>query len=209
MNKIEREYITRPQFVEMVVLQEELNEKYSGKSWRKTVPMGKIMSAFFTEYSEFLAEIETKWLWYKKEPNFDKSKAIYELIDVIHFGLTLCLCRHSVNEIEALLSSDPNLGPYIYGHADDEMCKINRSVNRFIWAVDNDNLEYMIIGMSNIIKSGADLLDLEEYSIFDYYKIKNNRNHQRVDGGILDGKYNKNNESELKDIYEYVERNIP
>lgn len=181
----------------MFDMQEILNVKYNGPDWRLEVPMGKLKIAFLEECSEFTSELESDWKWYKnKDAKYNRQAALFELVDSIHFAMSLVLHRHAANVMRATLKW--KFDPKMYGKVDDEYNYYVRSITRFLIACDNNNLDDMIIGILNMCETGGALFGCSPGEIYLAYCMKNQRNHLRVEGGVMTGDYDKSKELELK-----------
>lgn len=189
VNKVE--ILTPEQLFNMFDRQEELNIKYSGDDWRNRLTLTQIKCAILDEVSEFLREIESDWKWWKKDANYNKQKALFELIDIIHFSM---MAMQFVG-----VKLDQNLEQlYLYKDKSGEpLDRFVKSVNRFISSLENSNY-YIMDDLMTIISSGSDILGLRNGDIYTAYVMKNDRNHERIAGGILTGHYDKAKEAELK-----------
>lgn len=186
--------------IDMVTAQERLNEKYNGVGWRREVKLGLIKMALIEEMAEMGQEINATWKWWSPvdKNTMDKSKATFEFIDVLHFALQILLYRNSVNSINDVLMAEPYIiDPDMGGNVSDPHHAYIQSVTRFLSSIDVDNKEMSIRGVRNIIETGSVLLDISGEDIYAAYMMKNKRNHQRVDGGVMVGKYDKTKEVEL------------
>ena len=100
-------FIEKSIWEEFVELQKKLNVQYSGENWSKDIPYGKFEDAFLVEYAEFLDEIKPHWKFWKKESNMiSKSLVVAELVDVIHFGLSMILHKWGVVRFEKMLKQE-------------------------------------------------------------------------------------------------------
>lgn len=184
------------QLSEMFKAQEELNKKFNGENWRRGLTMGQAKFAFNDEIAEFGQELSGSWKWWKAEKKpLDKQKALFELVDAIHFGMLLVLFR---NDLSAVLNRvlDPN-GPEcdMYGQVSDPLNYFLRSVQRFYSALEFDQLDASITGLINVIETGGKLLDLEPGEVYAAYAAKNKLNHLRVEGGDKYGLYDRSKET--------------
>lgn len=186
--------LSKEHLIDMFEKQENLNIKYNGDEWRKSVSLGKVKFAFLDEVGEFLKEIESDWKWWKKYPNYHKQKAIFELIDIIHFALMLCLYENSVDEIKDHIF---NLRPQTYDSVGDKENQFSKTITSFFRRIDDHSMIFMIFDLLNLIQQGAELLEVNPGDIYQAYVMKNSRNHERINGGVLVGKYDKKNETDL------------
>lgn len=195
MNYIE--YVSNEQLIEMIHAQEALNKKYNGEDWRKSVRLGWAKMAFLTELSEMGDEILPTWAWWKKNiVGTDWNKAKFEFIDVLHFAMLLALYRYDVAQLELWIPKEHNQAD-MYGPVGDPHDQFIRAVTRFLRAVDQENRSEVVIGLRNIIQTGAILVGMQRGEVYRAYQLKNKLNQERVAGGIMEGKYDKANEREL------------
>ena len=183
----------------MFDMQEILNIKYNGKNWRHEVSSGKLKLAFLEECSEFTSELESDWKWYKnKDAKYNRQAALFELVDSIHFAMSLALYRHPLDYIKLRLNWASGYSPTMYSPVTDKHNQYVKAITRFLTACDRDNLEDMIIGILNMCQVGGQMFECSPGEIFQAYCIKNQRNHLRVEGGVMTGDYDKSKELELK-----------
>jgi dimeric dUTPase (all-alpha-NTP-PPase superfamily) len=181
---------------EMVIAQESLNIKYNGENWRRETSMGKFKFAMLCEVAEFLDEITSQWKWYAKVGlTHNHNKATFELVDIIHFAISLTLYRRSPESInnEIIFVNQPNM----FGPVYDQQNQFAKALTAFMRSVDNENLEGIVTHLFNIIQTGGELLELKPGVIKTAYDIKNMRNQERVAGGVMVGMYDKSKENEL------------
>jgi dimeric dUTPase (all-alpha-NTP-PPase superfamily) len=194
--------VSSTQLIEMIRAQEVLNKKYSGLDWRKRVHLGMAKMALVEEMAEMGHEINATWKWWSpvEKHILDFSKATFEFIDVIHFALLLLLYRYSEEELCYALKDEMSndLEPDMWGAVGDPHNAFIKSVTRFLTAIDIDNRRLAIKGVRNIIETGAVLLGLNDGDVLKAYMLKNERNHKRVEGGVMTGEYDKSKESDLK-----------
>ena len=188
------QYIFPGQLVAMIKAQEILNKKFNGEDWRKKMSLGMAKTAMLVEFAEAANEIQATWAWWKRDRTLDLSRAHVEFIDVLHFAMLIALYRNSEEQmIEALYDEEPDM----YGPVADPHNNFIKAITRFFTAVDQDNRKNIAVGLYNIINTGALLYAMNPGEVFEVYRLKNERNHERVDGGILEGKYDKSKESDL------------
>lgn len=182
----------------MFAMQEDLNHKYGGVNWRDGFTMGKAKLAFMDEASEFIREIESDWKWWKVNPTYHKQKALFELIDLVHFGMLIILYNEQHHNI-GMITTDVDYSCYDCYPGVDLHDDFSVAVGEFLWA-DHSSMGagYGMEILISVIHAGAKLLDITDpEAIYQAYVMKNNRNHQRVDEGVLVGRYDKNNERDL------------
>lgn len=191
--------VSDQELMEMIKAQEVLNCKYNGTNWRNTVTMGQCKFAMLDEVSEFAREISEGWKWWSKsDKKNDVSAATFELVDIIHFAALLALYRHSDDMLcKQITEHSQYTQPDMYGEYSDKHNAFTRALQRFLRSIDYTNMTESIRGLRNIIETGADLIGLKKGDVFKAYMLKNARNHKRVEGGVMEGKYDKSKETEL------------
>lgn len=182
---------------QMIILQEDLNIKYGGADWRDNIPVGKAKFAVLDEVSEFLREIESEWKWWKPNGNYHKQKALYELIDVVHFTLLILLLKNELRDVISTLD-EQGANPNCLGWRASKESNFSDAITEFLGRAAYSGIEDELVRICNVIQTGATLLGCtDKQDIYNAYVMKNQRNHERVDGGILVGKYDKSKESDI------------
>lgn len=183
----------------MFILQDELNIKYGGVNWRDGITMGKAKFAVLDEVSEFLRELESEWKWWKVGGNYNRQKALYELIDVVHFAMLITLHKYELSDV----LNDINYKTYIKPGAwllmdGDDIEWFTDSLMDFLAPCNHSDIDEDVSRIANLIQAGGNLLGMTDpQDMFNAYVMKNQRNHSRVDGGLLTGDYDKSKESDI------------
>ena len=189
--------INRDQLQELIHKQEALNIKYGGVNWRDGFSFGQAKLAMLAEVGEFLDEVEQNWHWYKSKPNYHKQKALFELIDVVHFALMIALYHDSVDDL-IKWSTKEYLDDRSFTHvsSSDKSDDFATAIG-YLLASEDDAV--FLESILNIINSGAALIggDFDENAIYHSYIMKNQRNEERVSKGVLVGAYDKSKETDL------------
>lgn len=182
---------------QMILLQDTLNIKYGGENWRDNIKLGKAKFAVLDEVSEFLREIESEWKWWKPNGNYHKQKALYELIDVVHFALLILLLKNDVRDIISSIG-EQGTGPTYFGPWDDVQDIFSDTITEFLGLAAYSDIDDELVRICNIIQIGGEVLGMTSpQDMYNAYVMKNQRNHERVDGGVLVGKYDKSKESDI------------
>ena len=177
---LEKRYLTLSEFVE---LQDSLNQIIN-PMWKQVRKPEDFVTQIIAEMGEFLESgVRYKW-WKKQNPeNYSYHNAKLELIDVIHFALSIGALFDSNGEGRIKPADAPPL-------VDDEAC-LNHAM--FVWLVESylriheaynpsDQLSYAIgltLGIMDI--------SLEELSAL--YLLKHQLNIYRQTEGYGDGRY--------------------
>lgn len=195
--------INRNQLEELIYMQETLNCKYGTVNWRDNFSFGQAKLAVLDEVSEFIREIESDWKWWKVNPNYHKQKALFELIDIVHFTIMMALYHTDVSTL-AMASTDVNLDNKPSESSGDKYDDFSVAIGSLITSGNIAERGLFQEGIRNlyqivdIINTGGALLGITDVNaIYQSYIMKNNRNHQRVDEGVLVGRYDKSNERDL------------
>lgn len=193
-----KHFVTTAHLQRMFLEQEKLNKKYNGENWRDGIQMGYMKTAYWDEVGEFARELTPDWKWWSgkaKAKTIDFDKALYELIDVIHFGLMLILFRHDITQVVFRLGLKPTIEADMYGVVDDKYDHFIKANTRFLYSVAQHNLEQEIRNLLNVIETGCNVLGVQYADTVYYaYMEKNSLNHKRVEGGQLEGTYDKSTE---------------
>lgn len=174
--------------------QEDLNIKYTGKNWRKTVTKDKISSAIKTEFAEYLEVLTSKWKWWKDRPDGDVATITLEIVDVLHFLLTAILKERGLSralkpfkkgEVDSITSKHKTL---IFKTSD--LTKVLVQESEYTTNLLKGNFRNTksktenMVGLSlDLIYSMCVLAKVSPDSIVAYYFKKNKFNHERVEGG--------------------------
>jgi dimeric dUTPase (all-alpha-NTP-PPase superfamily) len=175
---------------EMFRLQEALNIEYKGVEWDDVFKIGQIKAALMTEVGEFLNEVTSDWKIWVKGTKFDKEKAVFEFIDVVHFMLMASLFTESDETLAEATCMDSPL--YMM---EDKYDQFFLHFNGFLSALDRRDIVGQIFHIKATIEVAAGILNMEPGEMFTAYKLKNELNLERARGGI---NYDRSNERELK-----------
>ncbi|QJT71475.1 hypothetical protein GR28A_00187 [Vibrio phage vB_VcorM_GR28A] len=195
--------ISAKELAELFSLQVELNAAYNMGG---TPPICYALSAD-REWSEFLDECEGYWKFYATNPNTNREKALFELVDCVHFI------------ISQTLALDANAVLHVQGTAKNYFSELPDVAFGDIGCIDlgnvskDDMLELIMSLKSQClvnIPSMRKLADLSEfitlasnligYSIDEYmhaHRLKNRQNHRRATHKAETGDYGKANEKPL------------
>ncbi len=178
-------HLTYGQLQALLVLQKETNVAYMGENWRDVWSEHSVKQSIHREYAEFLDETERDWHCYKPNPVFNRTDAVYELVDIIHFMLTLLIirgvkvCEHP--EAEAFIMSRDNVGSHeMVGRWFDHMMKLP-TIHHFALFLNN----------------ACAYLDINIETYMAAHRRKNDRNRVRAAAGVVTGGYDKSLETPL------------
>ena len=175
--------LSKENFKKLLEAQLELNKKYSGEDWADKIPESKFRKAVLCEYGELLQSVEPNWAWWKKS-ELDEQNAVIEIIDVLHFALSLLLMRKSIDELVELFDENYELND---SNVDETL-----ALAKFMLASIPSYFQELILSMcyeSNI----------DQNRVWEGYFKKNALNHKRVESGYKEGKYKKIDEKGNED----------
>ena len=192
--------ISLDELKEMFKAQEVLNKKYNGENWRDSITPGRAEAAFTDEVAEFLREIEPIWKWWSgkaKAKVIDKTKAAFELIDMIHFALMIVLYRFSLDKVLFTIEEEFEYTPSPRVETESEpLSKFTTAYIEFL-ANCRYSINYgMVRRVIELIETGGVLLGLEPGQIYEAYQKKNALNSKRAEPQMA-GTYDKSKEQDL------------
>lgn len=171
--------ITREQFLTLLKVQVDTNVAY-GVKWNDN----SIRCAIFREWGEFLDEVETHWHCYKQNPHFDRTAAVYELVDVAHFMLVQMI-SHGTPEELAGTPNFPGVAPHL-----DQMWQTEYMFTEFMHRPTPWNF-------AHFLHRACCLLGIDTDTYMKAHMAKNARNRVRAAAGVTEGKYDKSAEAPL------------
>jgi len=175
--------LSKQDFRKLLEAQLELNKKYSGEDWAEKIPEKKFRKAALCEYGELLQSVEPNWAWWKKS-ELDEQNAVIEIIDVLHFALSLLLMQNSIDELVELFDENYEIN--------DSIIDETLALAKFILASIPDYFQELMLSMCYE-------LGVDQDRIWNGYFKKNALNHKRVEGGYKEGKYKKVDEKGNED----------
>lgn len=196
--------LSKEQLANLLKAQNALNERYV-KDWKNELRLEHFKSALLTEFAEFLEStprfgINTKkftgWKWWKTYLEDDVQNSKVEIIDMLHFGLSLHMLAYYRNEDYYIEEQD--FDENISLKEDDIYREITISdidKNNLIKAAYIELFCFLEHGwLSNLMRFLQILgfhhnMSLEE--IYKGYFLKNELNLQRIQNGYLEGTYQK------------------
>lgn len=92
--------ITAGHIKDLLELQMATNVAYFGTEWKNVWSENAVVNSIYREWAEFLDETSADWKIYGNDVGFDRTKAVYELVDVVHFMLCYVLLDRTKGEIE-------------------------------------------------------------------------------------------------------------
>ena len=213
-------YLNIGQYSDILTRQKGLNDAYNGATWfEDNIFTTRFRCAADVEFVEFLQEINIHWDWYSKKKNhIDKQKALFELVDVVHFMTAAVLrsgsLQYIIDGVELGMDeyfNDPNLFFASPTGPDGNFLREMQDRYGFFWkaineltleqglteARVNDQLTRASLHLLTFIAEGIAALGYTAEEFHKAYVLKNERNHARVAGGVMRGIDVKSSETEL------------
>lgn len=197
-------FLTAHEMSGLLTAQYNLNNIYDPSGGWKDRNFGvNFDSALYAEWAEFLGEVERIWKWYYKHTkDVNVDEAVFELVDVVHFGLARILNRAQGVELAQVHA----MVGYGFAHATRvpfEDMGANAALERCQEALNalmrpNETTLEMLFALDELIIFGCSLFGISKATFLDAYYQKNRRNHGRVKGGVMQGVDVKTAEQPLK-----------
>lgn len=171
--------------------QVETNQAYLGENWFEKMPSVGIRNSIYREWAELLDETERDWHFYKSSPAFNRTDAIYELVDVVHFALC------------SLVVPAYNLG---LEYEDLMLDYVVRDNYKEPFAYTAENMEFFFTEfmyhntletLNAFITVACEYFELDVDTYMKAHMRKNQRNRARAAGGVIQGEYDKSLEQPL------------
>ncbi len=182
---------TTKQLELMLEAQAGLNVKYTGENWANIVPMSSFGAATMAELGELLesspriGDNEAGWKWWKPYLENDDNNVKVEIIDIIHFTLSMLIMAYETpaevievyknNALDVFAPDEPQKMEYMLG-----------AVSGFV--VNSSSLDYhgFIIDFTYMIDSLCHFNGMSTDEMFEIYAKKNALNAERVAGGYME-----------------------
>lgn len=190
--------ITSQQIEKLLEAQDELNEKYTS-NWKEIRNVDEYNCAFRTEFAEFLESSPRfgNWKFWKPYLENDVQNSKVEIVDMLHFGLSLILLENYKKGIHEIKISDKDIKEIEeYTEKLESEFGILNGVLRSLFVFEGDpNIKQLFIILSLCGKPFDFSLD----QIYDAYYKKNKLNQTRIENGYLEGRYKKVDENGNED----------
>lgn len=173
---------------ELLDLQVATNVAYFGENWREVWTEVSAMNSIYREWAEFLDEVTRDWKVYDPKPVFDKTKAVYELVDVVHF----MLCNMLLEDKRTL---EHMLQVFSDGIQEESFSvSLETLTEQFSYFMIKNKSIYRL---NHFLAAACSYLEISFETYMKAHKRKNDRNRARAAGGVLQGKYDKSTEQPL------------
>lgn len=209
--------LTYDELYKLLEAQNSLNENYV-KNWIYNTDLFALYAAYETEFSEFLESSPQfgNWKYWKKYLKDDKQNGIIEIIDMLHFGLSLVMKQHFLDaeDLDAYdtLKEEYQTQKITNEHLDAIITECAENIKDTFNFETFGDLEGAFETKADFYYSGFQLDDLllnisllAKYydktlkDIYSGYFLKNELNLHRIQNGYLEGTYQKVDENGNED----------
>jgi dimeric dUTPase (all-alpha-NTP-PPase superfamily) len=184
--------------------QQMLNAKYV-PNWRESVSLEQFLTAAFTELAEWFESAPRSggvttngvegWKWWKKNLEDDVQNKKVEVIDILHFMMSSWLLISDIDVIKLHLEKG---GPNIIND-DSNLMNILNNFQAFIRYTCLKDIRLSVFSGVRTLKYLMKESDMTWEDLENGYYQKNKLNHNRVEGGYMDGNYQKYDENGQED----------
>lgn len=178
----------------LLAAQYALNNTYDPSGGWKDKGFGvNFDAALYAEWAEFLGEVERVWKWYYKHTKeVVVDEAVFELVDVVHFGLARILNRAqglSLEEVQTIsnmyFSTLPPRVAFEDMGASAALERCQEALNALMRPTATTAEQ--LLALDALIMFGCTLFGISKATFLDAYSQKNSRNHNRVKLGVMEG----------------------
>lgn len=179
---------TEKQLKDLLKAQSDLNNAYVN-NWIKEVPLSKWLCAFQCEWGEFLESTPRFYghKWWKPTLEDDVQNSKVEIVDMLHFGLSIALLKNTDFDYNLVLNDFNDL-------KDDKDLSLERSQKAFILTchtgIEGENEKFLSV-FFYLLFTLCEYVHWNFDDLYNAYWKKNELNLQRIRGGYMEGKYQK------------------
>lgn len=184
-------FFNQEQLDKLLIAQTELNKEYSGIGWYVDVNRLHFLTAAITEVAEFLESAPRigvvgtdGWKWWRKTLQNDDQNIKVEVVDVLHFTLSIML-QSSVKTGQFI---DPEVDTLML--SDDPFEGVLRSLAKLTISVCDKNAS-VIDNSKELLVNLMRVTNITPDQLFDWYWKKNALNLERIRSGYMSGEYQK------------------
>lgn len=189
-------FFTREQFQILLQTQNELNEKFV-PSYKEKISTRQYGIALFNEIAEFMEstpKFENHKFW-KPYLDDDTQNCKIEAIDILHFGLSIILVKYDRLEDHfstILFGESIETGAVeFFEIVGDLMISINSLSNSEIDRTSYSVEKLFLMSFKKLLSLMCQYLNMNFNDLYDGYFKKVKLNEKRIDGGYMEGKYEK------------------
>lgn len=167
--------ITADHIKNLLELQKATNVAYFGEEWQKHWTHVAVTNSIYREWAEFLDETTQDWKIYGDGIHFNRTDAVYELVDVVHFMLSSILSGYgSAFSIEMQIDLFFKDGRVI-----DKSANMASVTERFTTFMEQPD----VVRFVRFLACACGYLGLDAETYMLAHKRKNDRNRLRAAGG--------------------------
>ena len=206
---------THDQLKRLIIAQNTLNEHYV-PNWKNEVPKEKFLSAFQCEWAEFLESAPRFYdhKWWKPTMKDDTQNVKVEIVDLLHFGLSLMILQQkginfdNQNKIDAeefdKLYSEMRSEYLIIREESKEIYSDLISVQELftkisIFSISDEKVDLFGIVFTLFLRSLCFYVNWSFLDLYQAYWQKNELNLLRIQNGYMEGNYKKVDENGEED----------
>lgn len=206
---------TKDQLKRLIVAQNTLNEHYV-PNWRNEVPKEKFLSAFQCEWAEFLESAPRFYdhKWWKPTMKDDTQNVKVEIVDLLHFGLSLMILQQKGIQFDNQNNLDTKEFEKLYSEMRSEYLIIREESKEIysdlisvqelftkisIFSISDEKVDLFGIVFTLFLRSLCFYVNWSFLDLYQAYWQKNELNLQRIQNGYMEGKYQKVDENGEED----------
>lgn len=169
--------ITAGHINSLLELQKATNVAYFGDEWKNVWSQNAVDNSIYREWAEFLDETSLDWKIYGNGQIWDRTNAVYELVDVVHFMLSGLLIGYG-----NALPIKFQLSVFDHGYEimkDENKTHLGEVTESFTRFMSNSN----VTQFGRFLAKSCSYLSLDAETYMLAHKRKNDRNRLRAAGG--------------------------
>ncbi|ACV50254.1 putative dUTP diphosphatase [Delftia phage PhiW-14] len=178
-------FLSKDEIVDLIEDQIKLNRVFDPQDkWLAFDFVHRLDSAIYSEWGEFLAEINKVWKWYDpKAPEVDVAKAVFELVDVTKFMISRLLNRGL--KLEDASQYAGNRVPYEDMGA---MYALSQAQSAFSRGMNpNDGAQLALRNLDDMLFYACSMFNISKATFLDAMNQKDQRCHNRANAGQMQG----------------------
>lgn len=179
--------ITAEQIISLVDLQKATNVAYFGETWKHYWHQCAVENSVFREWAEFLDEVTSDWKIYGDGIHFNHDKAVYEIVDVVHFMLCDVLIQGNESELAEQYELMGSMEFYVPNPGTIRLQGVTFLFKEFM-------RDPTCLNLGTFLGHVCSYLNIDGETYMKAHKRKNDRNRLRAAGGT---DYDKSTETPL------------
>lgn len=206
---------TKDQLKRLIVAQNTLNEHYV-PNWKNEVPKEKFLSAFQCEWAEFLESAPRFYdhKWWKPTMQDDTQNVKVEIVDLLHFGLSLMILQQKGINFDNQNNIDTEEFEKLYSELRSEYLIIREESKEIyndlisvqelftkiaIFSISDEKVDLFGIVFTLFLRSLCFYVNWSFLDLYQAYWQKNELNLLRIQNGYMEGNYQKVDENGEED----------